>query len=151
MAAVWGQLEYRIQVLVPWLELSRAPLPATNNLLLNYITPLAVKSFFRSLSARHYAVSLAIFGGLVSKITIVMSTGLLVAETTQFSVDAEFRMVDRFNLASNYSLFSAADTGVALWAITQGGVPYRPGATPDHAALSFFSADAGKNLPGQHM
>ncbi|KAK3900761.1 hypothetical protein C8A05DRAFT_35588 [Staphylotrichum tortipilum] len=141
VAAIWGQLEYQIQVLVPWLELARAPLPATSNLLLNYITPLAIKSFFRSLSARHYAVSLGVLGGLIAKITVIISTGLLVAETTQFSIDAEFRMADRFSLRQNYSLSSVADTGVTLWAISQGGVPYRPGATPEHAALSFFSAD----------
>ncbi|KAK4155718.1 hypothetical protein C8A00DRAFT_31471 [Chaetomidium leptoderma] len=144
VATTWSQLEYRVQILVPWTQLARAPLPATGNLLLNYVTPWGPKSLAGSLSARHFAVSLGIFGGIISKALIVVSTGLLTSETKQLNLNIDFRMVDQFNLsvnAGNYFLNSLADTGVALWAITQKGVPYRPGATPEHAALSFIPTD----------
>ncbi|KAK4043098.1 hypothetical protein C8A01DRAFT_32737 [Parachaetomium inaequale] len=144
IAAVWGQLEYRIQVFVPWIQLTRGPLPATGNLLLNYVTPWSIISLIRSLSTRHFAVALGISGGIISRVLIVVSTGLLAAETKQLGFDTEFRMVDHFNLSLNaghYYLNSLADTGVALWANAHGNVPYRPGTTPDRAALSFIPTE----------
>jgi hypothetical protein len=138
---------------VPWTELSRKPLPATDNVLLNYVTPWSGKSLFRSLSAGHYAVALGITGSIISRALIVVSTGLLVSETKQLTIETELRMIDQFNLGLNAGEFpdSVADTGIALWAITQEGVPYRPGATPEHAALSSAPPDImGKQTLGPY-
>lgn len=135
-----------MQIYVPWTELVRGPLPATSNLLLNYATPWTIASLFRSLSAGHYAVALGIYGSIMLKVLIIVSTGLLASEVKQFGLDAELRVVDQFNLSLNAGTpFAAlADSGVALWAITQGGVRYRPGATSEHAAVSFTPIDMGK-------
>jgi hypothetical protein len=119
---------------------------------LNYVTPWNGKSLFRSLSAGHYAVALGIAGSIVSRVLLVVSTGLFVSEIKQLTLETELRMVDQFSLGLNAGDLSdsVADTGVALWAITQEGVPYRPGATPEHAALSFTTPDImGKQTLGR--
>jgi hypothetical protein len=121
---------------------------------LNYVTPWSIISLIRSLSTGHFAVALGISGSIISRVLIVVSTGLLAAETRQLGFKAEFRMVDHFNLSLNaghYFMNSLADTGVALWANAHGNVPYRPGATPDSAALSFAPTEMGEILPDLFM
>jgi hypothetical protein len=127
------------------MELARGPLPANRNLLLNYATPSAITSLFRSLLAGHFAVCLGICGSIILKALIILSTGLLTSEVKQLGYDAELRLVDQFNLSlhAGNPFASLTDSGVTLWAITQGGVPYRPGATAEHAALSLTAIDMG--------
>lgn len=110
-------------------------------------------SLFRSLSAGHFAVALGIFGGLISQILIILSTGLLAPETKLMSFDTEFQMLDQFNLSSNAGRPQSqlVDTGLTMWAHAQDNAPYRPGATPEYASQSFslpsdLSVPPGANL-----
>ena len=82
------------------------------------------------------------------KALIILSTGLLTSEVKQLGYDTELRLVDQFNLGLHTGdpFASLTDSGVTLWAITQGGVPYRPGATAENAALSITAIDMGTIL-----
>jgi len=123
------------------MALARKPLSAEQNLHLNYVTPWSGPSLFRSLSARDFPVSLAILNSLLLKLLIIVSTGLLALENKERSHDTEFRMVDEFNFSLGST--NAFNSRVALWAITEGGVPYPPGMTSEHATSSFQIASFG--------
>jgi len=126
---------------MPWMELSRKAQPAGRNLLMNYISPLAVVSLYRSGLAGHFPVTLGALGGFVAKGLVIASTGLLALETKPLTYESEFRMVDRFNFtkpgfnAADYSV--TYDAAVMLWANSQWDAPFRPGVTKEQAVLSF--------------
>ncbi|KAF2434530.1 hypothetical protein EJ08DRAFT_470203 [Tothia fuscella] len=76
-AALWAQLEIRTKQLTPWNAMAKGPSPASQSILLDYLSPMNIMSFFRSLKKGHYAVALTIFGSILLKIMIISSAALI--------------------------------------------------------------------------
>lgn len=152
VAAVWGQVEYRVLQAIPWSELKRRALPAERNLLMNYVSPWSVTTLFRSLSKGHFTVSLVVLGGIILKALIILSTGLIDLESKQITYETQFSITNQFNL-SRYRYqtpVNPADPRIALWAFVQGAgtVRYPAGATPEYAILSATpnALESGSNV-----
>ena len=153
VAAIWGQVEYRVLQATPWLELRRAPQPAEQNLLMNYISPWSMTALYRSLGAGHFAVTLSILGGVILKILIIVSTGLLELEPRQLSYDTVLPVPTQFNLsrARSASPIKLGDPRTALWVAYQGDSPgtrYPAGTTSEFAVLppSLPTVPTGTNI-----
>ena len=143
IAGIWGQLEYSTARSLPWLQLlpKPNPLPPGKNILLNYVSPWSIVSLFRSLLARHFPVTIATFGGLLLKVAIIISTGLLSLEQRRLSYPTKLNLQDSFNMTKAFDGRSESPMNLVfiLTAVTEQGEPYPRGLTADVAALSVIS------------
>ncbi|KAK8121409.1 hypothetical protein PG999_005529 [Apiospora kogelbergensis] len=73
----WQQIEYWCKLLQPWKGLRNGPTTASNSVLLDYISPNVFSSLWRAGKLRHISVLAALLGGLLLKLVVVASTGLL--------------------------------------------------------------------------
>ncbi|KAE8155354.1 hypothetical protein BDV25DRAFT_146520 [Aspergillus avenaceus] len=85
VAGCWGQVEYRTKQLIPWQSMHQTPRPASQSLLLDYVSDWNVVAFFRSLKRLHWAVALAILGTLLLKLVTVFSTGLFMLQNVHLT------------------------------------------------------------------
>ncbi|KAK2734871.1 hypothetical protein FQN57_001434 [Myotisia sp. PD_48] len=72
----WHQLEYRACQLMPWLLMARNPTPASESILLDYVSEWNVISLYKSMRRGHYLVTLAILGTLLINGLAIVLTGL---------------------------------------------------------------------------
>lgn len=122
----------------PWLQLQRKPLPASENILLNYVSPWSIVSLFNSLFAGHFPVTIATIGGILLKVAIVVSTGLFTLEQRRLSYPMNLNLIDSFNMTRKPSEGSDSpmDLAFVLRAVAEAREPYPRGVTSDIAALS---------------
>lgn len=155
IAAIWGQLEYSAAKAQPWLQLQRKPLPASDNLLLNYVSPWSVASLGNSLFARHFPVTLANLGGILLKAAIVVSTGLFALEQRRPSYPVKVNLVENFNMTRKTTgeFDSPMDLAFILRTVADSKAPYPRGVTSDVAALSvsFNMPDNTPPPPGSNV
>ncbi|KAF7585421.1 hypothetical protein BBP40_010964 [Aspergillus hancockii] len=83
IAGIWGQVEYRTKQLMPWKSMSQKPKPASQSLLLDYVSDWNVVALFRALKRSHWVVAFAILGTLLLKLLTVVSTGLFILQDVQ--------------------------------------------------------------------
>jgi hypothetical protein len=137
VAGLWGQLEYSVAQAAPWLQLRKGPRRASENLLLNYVSPWSICSVFPSLFAGHFPVTIVAFGSILLKVTIIVSTGLFSLENRQLSYTTSLKLLDQFNMSSSKSANeSPLDAGFVFWAIGNDGASFPAGVTPEFATLS---------------
>ncbi|KAI1260813.1 hypothetical protein F5Y18DRAFT_419843 [Xylariaceae sp. FL1019] len=80
--SLWVQVDYANKFLIPWKELRQGPATADRSVLLEYISPLMVTTFWRALTRRHLAVTASILGTLLIQLATIFSAGLFVLEPT---------------------------------------------------------------------
>lgn len=107
---LWRQVDYHCKLMQPWQELRHGPADAERSMLLDYLSPLNITSFFRAVRHRHVSVAASIAGFAILKLVIVFSTGLLTltpvsvtgpqAVRLTFSFDAQ-RIWDTIPLANS--------------------------------------------------
>ena len=156
IAGIWGQLEYSAARSLPWLQLlpKPNPLPPDKNLLLNYVSPWSIVSLFRSLLARHFPVTIATFGGLLLKVAIIISTGLLSLEQRRVSYPTKLNLQDNFNMTNAFDGLNESPMNLVfiLTTVTEQGGPYPRGLTADVAALSvIFNTSDSTSYLGSNM
>ncbi|EXJ62269.1 hypothetical protein A1O7_02702 [Cladophialophora yegresii CBS 114405] len=83
VTVLWRQVDYATKSLQPWANMAMGPQPAKNSLLLDYVTPLQILSFWRSLKRRHFAVSIGIGVFVLIKVITVLSTGIFSLQSVQ--------------------------------------------------------------------
>ncbi|EEP75351.1 predicted protein [Uncinocarpus reesii 1704] len=99
LGAFWGQVEYRACQLMPWLLMSRAPVAASDGLLLDYISPWNVESLYMSVKRRHYLVSLVIAGTLLVNGMAVVSTSFFELRDVPVKRSASLRLTHDFDFS----------------------------------------------------
>lgn len=70
---------------MPWILLQRAPTSAHRTILLDYVSPNLVLASFQSLKAFDLPVILAVFGTILNKILVVLSTGLFLVDAVSIT------------------------------------------------------------------
>ncbi|KIW90124.1 uncharacterized protein Z519_09555 [Cladophialophora bantiana CBS 173.52] len=76
VTVLWRQVDYAAKSIQPWAEMAKGPQRAEHSLLLDYVTPLQVSSFWKSVRRGHFAVSSSIVVFLLIKVITVLSTGM---------------------------------------------------------------------------
>ncbi|KMU86833.1 hypothetical protein CIHG_04622 [Coccidioides immitis H538.4] len=97
LGAFWGQVEYRGCQLMPWLLMSRAPVAASDGLLLDYLSPWNIESLYRSVRRRHYLVSLVIAGTLLVNGMAIVSTSFFELRDVPIKRSASLRLTHDIN------------------------------------------------------
>ena len=85
VVALWRQVDYTCRRLTPWEELSNKN--SSTGLLLDYISPFLLTSFYRAIKFRHWSVVSSLAGFMLLKLITIFSTGLLELSSTLLSSD----------------------------------------------------------------
>lgn len=141
LAALWGQVEFRTKQLMPWKIMAKGPAPAKETLFLDYISPWNVLALVSSLRAFHFPVTLATGGSLLIKLLTVVSTGLLMLQSTDVHHKSATLVASN---AFNGSGFSNASIDARpysmVYAAQKFGSEYPFGTTDRYAYQTFNSS-----------
>ncbi|KAB8213305.1 hypothetical protein BDV33DRAFT_69402 [Aspergillus novoparasiticus] len=142
VAGVWGQVEYRTKQLMPWKLMGQTPRPASQSLLLDYVSDWNVVTLFRALKHCHWVVAIAVLGTLLLKLLTVASTGLFMLQNvhvsnvhTTLTTEATFSGTgyNSTNVDSNAALIVVGNKFLNL--------PYPAGTTDKYAFGPFHGSD----------
>ncbi|KAE8394117.1 hypothetical protein BDV23DRAFT_179921 [Aspergillus alliaceus] len=143
VAGIWGQVEYRTKQLMPWKSLSQTPKPASQTLLLDYVSDWNVVTLFRALKRSHWAVAVAILGTLLLKLLTVVSTGLFMLQNVHISnVSTKLAAQAAFN-GTGYNS-TKVDSNAALTIVGSKflNLPHPVGTTDQYAFPPFRKSEA---------
>jgi hypothetical protein len=114
-AAVWHQVKYHTQQLMPWRTMAGGPAAASHSLLLDYISPWSINSFFKSLRTGHPGIALVVLGSFLIKVVIIASTGLLSIQSMVVTQEnAPVRLLEQFGGNLDAGKISTGDAWMGL-------------------------------------
>ncbi|OHE99930.1 hypothetical protein CORC01_04831 [Colletotrichum orchidophilum] len=85
ITGLWKQVDYHSKMHEPWQQMAKGPSPASNSLLLDYVSPILPTGLTRSFRNRHWTVAAAITGSAVLGLATLLSTTLMVPVATRIS------------------------------------------------------------------
>ncbi|KAB8204898.1 hypothetical protein BDV34DRAFT_196526 [Aspergillus parasiticus] len=148
VAGFWGQVEYRSKQLAPWHSMNQRARPASQSLLLDYITPWNVISMFRSMKNKHWAVGLSVLGSLLITLLTVFSTGLFMLDSVRLqNIPTTLKASAQFNSGGYDSKMVDGVPALSVAGAGRFNLSY-PTGTTDQYAFSPFNAsntDLGTN------
>lgn len=126
--------------------------PATRSLLLDFVSPINVESFVRSLKTPGaYSVAVAVGGAVVLKVITILSTGLFVLQSTTVENDARDIVAStRFGNANTTSFKPSGVDSRALsrvYGINKYNLPYPNGTTAEFAYQQFNVSSCKRTTP----
>jgi hypothetical protein len=74
----WQQVDYHCKALLPWKEMQKGYISATQTLLLDYLSPLELIAFWKALHQRHVVILVTIAGLWVLKLIVRMPVVYLI-------------------------------------------------------------------------
>ncbi|RWA12428.1 hypothetical protein EKO27_g2681 [Xylaria grammica] len=77
LASIWARTEYQSKLAAPWMRLSQNSAPASQTIVLDYVSQFSPFAIFTALSKRDFIVSVAITVSVILKILITISTSLI--------------------------------------------------------------------------
>jgi hypothetical protein len=121
----------------PWEEMAKESQPVTNSLLLDYVSPNPVMAFFRSFKHRHLPVATALFGSLLLKALIVVSTGIFTMESAIVPRSLSMTINEHFEF-SGFNDSNIDDVaGLTYAGTTLNEIDYLPGTNAEYVAELF--------------
>ncbi|KAE8374693.1 hypothetical protein BDV26DRAFT_295753 [Aspergillus bertholletiae] len=144
VAGIWGQVEYRTKQLMPWRLMGQTPRPASQSLLLDYVSDWNVITLFRALKHCHWVVAIAVLGTLLLKLLTVASTGLFMLQNVRVS-DVHTKLIAEATLSGADYDSANVDSNAALTVVGNKflNLPYPIGTTDKYA----FAPFRGPNTP----
>ncbi|KIV94088.1 hypothetical protein PV10_05244 [Exophiala mesophila] len=144
VTVLWRQVDYAAKSIQPWAELAKGPQPANNSLLLDYVTPLQIVAFWKSLRNRHFVVASTILVFVLVKVITVASTGIFSLQAVPKNNIATVMALNNTFDASDFQHAAAVDTRPAY--IVYGHREYNntlPIGTTDSYAVQIFAPNNG--------
>ena len=123
--SLWRQVDYCCKTMQPWQHLWSSPSPASESIMMDYLSPLNIKSFARAIRLRHHPVVASIAGFALLKVVILVSTGLLDVRSTNLERDYQISLAKTFN-------------GSAFWDTVTGNKIYLTGTDPTYGNVSSY-------------
>ncbi|KAI0517111.1 hypothetical protein F5B22DRAFT_604874 [Xylaria bambusicola] len=97
IVGIWRQIDYQCKSVQPWLCMQDHASPAESTVLLDYISPIQITSFYRAVSQRHWPVACSVLGFATLKLTVLASTSLLFPSDTLMNKTYDSRIVTSFS------------------------------------------------------
>lgn len=142
VATAWDQVDYRIRQLMPWAVLQRGPTLAADTLLLDYVAQAQPMSLWNSAKARHFPVTLSAASVMIIKLLIVLSTGLLSPQSTQWIIHHAPLLSDgKFDATAWNSTLDGAIPATFAFAVQSLNMSYPPGTSDQYAIPVIKVAD----------
>lgn len=109
--SLWRRLSNLYQWNQPWWQLlSGKPTPASDGILLDYVSPFFGIAFLKAIRLRHFAVAVSILGLILLKVVIVASTSLFTLGPSTFQRNVDIQYTSTFTtpgqVPSDKSLWS---------------------------------------------
>lgn len=144
IAVFWSRLEYRSKQLMPWKVMKDGIAPASQTILLDYVSPWSMKVLFHAVTKAHYMVALPVTGSFLLTLMIIFSTGLFAVQEVTLETRAPTTILDTFSGSD----FNTGTTDRGPWAISYGiqfrNLSYPRGTTQNHLVPRFnVSTKAG--------
>jgi hypothetical protein len=147
IAAFWTQVDYRTRQMQPWEEMAKGPQPASNSLLLDYISPNPVVAFLHSFKNHHLPVTTALFASLLLKVLIVISTGLFALQPVLVPRSLSMGTMDQFQF-SGFNASNVDDVAGLVYAgASSSEIDYLPGTNAEYAVELFNTSES---VPGKY-
>lgn len=89
--SLWRQVDYHCKSLQPWQNLTKGTHNAKQSLLLDYLWPLQLESFWMAIKFHHWRVVLSTGGFMILKFVTLVSTALIIAVDTLIPMDVTIR------------------------------------------------------------
>ncbi|OCT50315.1 hypothetical protein CLCR_06575 [Cladophialophora carrionii] len=147
VTVLWRQVDYAAKSIQPWANMATGPQPAKNSLLLDYVTPLQILSFWRSLKRRHFAVSIGIGVFVLIKVITVLSTGIFSLQSVQRTDVPTLMALNNTFDGSSFQHAAAVDSRAAFVAYghRQYNISLPSGSTDQYAVQGFAPSDGVVN------
>jgi hypothetical protein len=138
IAAFWGQVVYRTKQLMPWRAMATEPQPAAKSLLLDYVSPISIVAFFKSLASSHHSVSLAVVSSFILAASTVFSTGLFTLQYTDVTHNnATLLLANKFDISNVENMVVDSRPASVVYAAQALGLDYPSGTTEQYAVQDF--------------
>jgi hypothetical protein len=124
VVSLWRQVDYSAKTKQPWQELQRCPQPASQNILLDYVSPLQVTALIKALNNKHYAVASSILVFALLKAIMSLSTVLFVLATVSLNESVDIVLRQKFDGSKFYAKHSPDLVGNSSRNWQQGGLYY---------------------------
>ncbi|KAI1120749.1 hypothetical protein F5Y10DRAFT_289328 [Nemania abortiva] len=97
ISTLWRRVDYHCKLTQPWKEMKRGPVDSSKSLLLDYISPIQVTTFYKAVRNRHWETTLSVLVYALLKVAMLLSTGLLVSSPTSFSCTIPLTVDSKFD------------------------------------------------------
>ncbi|KAI0440641.1 hypothetical protein F4803DRAFT_552925 [Xylaria telfairii] len=114
VASLWRQVDYQCKSVQPWRCMQNNASTAEDSVLLDYISPLQVISFYRAASNRHWPVVCSVLGFAILKLIILVSTSLLLLSNTSLANTYDARLATSFSTSQFWKTIPIHPTGIAI-------------------------------------
>ncbi|KAJ4258021.1 hypothetical protein NW762_008158 [Fusarium torreyae] len=101
--SLWRRIDYYYKSAQPWRELQSGPVPTSNSLLLDYLSPFQLQSMFQALKSGHYQVAATILSFFLLKGIILVSTTLFIVQPSIHSKSFDIAYQDSFDAANAWN------------------------------------------------
>lgn len=133
LSAIWRQVDFHCKHLTPWAVLYRGESAADTSVLLDYVSPIQIKSFTTALRNRNLPVVCTITGFTILKVLIVASTALFTAADLALPTSSSTTQKRPLAEGLDIDINELRDFGPAIayeaYGISSQGLAQRPGVT----------------------
>ena len=146
--AFWSFVEYHAELITPWVLMGKGFTPASQSILLDYISSWNVLALYRSFRRYQFLVALPILGTLLIQLMVVFSTGLLAIQDTLMVAQVPVTVSQAFE-GSGFQNGSNVDAQpFALnYGVQNFSLSYPFGTTRDYAFAEFHSLSSDATDP----
>ncbi|EXJ90138.1 hypothetical protein A1O3_03207 [Capronia epimyces CBS 606.96] len=139
VTVLWRQVDYSAKSIQPWAEMAKGPQPATNSLLLDYVTPFQIVALWKSLRSSHFSVSCTIVVFFLLKVITIVSTGIFSLRSVQRDDVGTPMAINNTFEGSNFDQGASVDSRAAyiVFGHQQYNVSLPTGTIDTYAAQSF--------------
>lgn len=124
---------------------NRSACDRSEGLTLNYLTLSTPGALYKSLKSGHVPVAIGILGTFALKLTVISSTGLLIAKDQMMTSEIDLLALDQFDFTKNSSAARSQFSSLQnLLAIHRYDLPYPSGTNSDFVTQSFSPFEQGK-------
>ncbi|KAJ2987827.1 hypothetical protein NUW58_g4295 [Xylaria curta] len=121
--ALWRRVEYQCKLAQPWKEMKYNSVDSSKGILLDYVSPTQITTFYRAFRNRHWGTALSVLTFALLKVAMLLSTVLLVSRQTSGSSTVPLIITSKLNgsdfwneVQGSYSVFAADGSVLTSWA-----------------------------------
>ncbi|KAI1617029.1 hypothetical protein EDD36DRAFT_461890 [Exophiala viscosa] len=141
VGACWARVAYRTLQMQPWRMIARDPTSTSKALLVDYVTPIALKSLFKAARARHFLAVLVLLVSLALQIVTILSTGLFEVEYVSIQKHGPISLIDTITGASHDFSNIGAGPALTIYSVQNTNLSYPEGTTSAHAVPKLSYSD----------
>ncbi|KAF7511141.1 hypothetical protein GJ744_005372 [Endocarpon pusillum] len=113
---LWWQIDYWCKMIMPWHRMRKAATPADQSILRDYLSPISFSTMWMSFRSKDFAVLLSTLGSLLLQLTIIVSTGLIMLESTSVEKAGEVKLLTKFvSAAPNISALETTENALVRY------------------------------------